>query len=60
MLNGFKEDLAKAKEAEEAAKLTEQQEQLNRIENGTNQLLSDIRMEAIDEFTVELVESGIL
>ena len=54
------EAAAKAKEAEEAAKLTEQQEQLNRIENGTNQLLSDIRMEAIDEFTVELVESGIL
>ena len=54
------EEAAKIKEAEEAAKLTEQQEQLNRIEQGTNQLLSDIRTEAVDEYTLELVESGVL
>ena len=34
--------------------------QLDRIEKGTNQLLADIQSQAIDDYTLELMENGLL
>lgn len=34
--------------------------QLDRIEKSTNQLLADIESKAIDEYTLELLESGVI
>ena len=45
-------------QAEEKAKA--EKSQLDRIENGTTQLLAEIKAEAVDEYTLELMENGLL
>ena len=53
--NGYLQALAK-----QETKAQEAQSQLDRIEKGTNQLLSDIKAEAVDEYTLELMNEGVL
>lgn len=39
---------------------TEEETQLDRIEKSTNQLLSEIKEEAVDEYTLELMNEGVI
>lgn len=49
-------------QAEEQAvdEATQVQNQLDRIEKCTTQLLSDIKAEAVDEYTLELMNEGVI
>lgn len=53
--NGYLQALATQKQ-----QASEEKSQLDRIESGTTQLLADIKAEAIDNFTLELMEGGLL